>query len=62
MKLVIEHATVGGFHVYRESEKHHAKMNKWRDPRNRKSLKDCDRECELRRGEYIVVSLKKGQR
>ena len=62
MKLVIENGGGYGFFVYREDEKHHKKMNKHRDPAMRKPLKDCDKDCQLQRGEYIVINLKKGQR
>jgi hypothetical protein len=62
MKLIIEHSYDGHFYVYREDEKHHAAMQRNRAPTGRKSLAECDQECELLRGEYVVVDLKKGQK
>jgi len=62
MKLIIEHHVNGCFYVYREDEKHFANVQWQRDGLKRKTLKECDEECELGPGEYVVVDLKKGQR
>lgn len=59
MKLIIQHDTNGCFYVYRESERQFANVQSQREGMRRKTLKECSEECELGRGEYIVVELKK---
>lgn len=60
MRLIIEHQEDGEVFVYRETNKQYKRVQKHRRGR-RKTLKECDEDCVLGAGEYLVVKIKKGK-
>lgn len=59
MKLIAEHHQTGGFYVYRETEAMFRKNEPQRlvEGLTQKTLEECDHECLLNRGQYVVVDI-----
>lgn len=58
MKVIVQHGPDNCVYVYREAESHHANVEPHRaEAMKRKTLRECDEECELSHGEYVVADV-----